>query len=97
MKTVVLLGLAIASLAVIGLYQAQNSSTFEESNADPIVPIPSINVPEYVGLWYEIGSIPFFWSINCYGTTVITPHPRILSRFFHFFLPPYSNVALLLY
>jgi lipocalin len=37
---------------------------------NPITPIPSINITEYTGLWYEIGSIPFIWSVGCTGTTV---------------------------
>lgn len=39
------------------------------SNYPPLETVPSLNVQQYAGKWYEIASFPFYWQDGCSCTT----------------------------
>jgi apolipoprotein D and lipocalin family protein len=57
--------LATAIIAIIIAGCSGSSS----SNEPPLETVPSLNVKQYSGKWYEIASFPFYWQEGCSCTT----------------------------
>ena len=54
--------------AILGLLIA--ASAFSALAQDALAPIPSLNVPRYMGTWYEIAKYPNFFQRKCISNTV---------------------------
>ena len=53
---------------ILGLLLA--ASAFSALAQDALAPIPSLNVPRYMGSWYEIAKYPNFFQRKCISNTV---------------------------
>lgn len=59
--------LASASLIVLGIFSSQ--ATAQAVDAAPVKTITSLDVPRYLGTWYEIAKFPNWFQKKCVGNT----------------------------
>lgn len=59
--------LASASLIVLGIFSSQ--ATAQAADAAPVKTIASLDVPRYLGTWYEIAKFPNWFQKKCVGNT----------------------------
>lgn len=59
--------LASASLIVLGIFSSQ--ATAQAADAAPVKTIASLDVPRYLGTWYELAKFPNWFQKKCVGNT----------------------------
>jgi apolipoprotein D and lipocalin family protein len=59
--------LVSASLIVLGMYSSQ--ATAQAVDAAPVKTITSLDVPRYLGTWYELAKFPNWFQKKCVGNT----------------------------
>lgn len=59
--------LASASLIVLGIFSSQ--ATAQAADPAPVKTIASLDVPRYLGTWYEIAKFPNWFQKKCVGNT----------------------------
>lgn len=59
--------LVSASLIVLGIFSSQ--ATAQAADAAPVKTIASLDVPRYLGTWYELAKFPNWFQKKCVGNT----------------------------
>lgn len=67
-KTLILSGTMILLSAIQSVY-AENSTPAVIS---PVTSVKSINLPQYLGCWYEVARLPMFFERHCAGNVTAT-------------------------
>ncbi len=72
-------GFAIIVCGVLTFLAGCGPSTTEQQGLPPLQVVPSVDLPRYMGTWYEIANYPHRFQEGCTATRPATPWGRTVK------------------